>query len=588
MATNYTITTPHAAVLVWNYEDRIGTENMTNDPFSSGVDFLDDVEPVIMSTLSCVSIETSKSKSEPVGRFQLVLAPYKNWVSTITAGSWCCILMSNDPITENDIKRANKRQVKMIGKIETVKVDTKMMDNGERSTLYYVTGVDWGHIFNNIIYVDNLIAGPDAKQDQGNPIVIALRKMAVDQTGQYQRFVVRDNLTSIMSIFGKSIKGFDSTGEHIGRIPMATYNFRIPYAMAKYFNFLDPQSKPVKAVLINKLLNLVTGTLKGKDKYVDHNESKGFLNPLTLQGQHTFWQVLMDNSNPILNEMFTEMRWNDSDPANNSLALTIYNRIKPFTYKKFDPSNKTYKGLKSYFQLLRQHRINDTEVISVSAATNWRDKYNFIEIKPDFTSVAPGDAIPNLVQQKCQTADLRAFEREGFRPLIMESKQFPSATGKNGGKQLVDWGQLPKWLLMMREWYFNTHRMFSGTIVIHGINEYIAVGDNIKFDAGLINPTPNMSFKTNATKNNELILAHVESVSHRFTVSGDGARNYITTINFVRGITVTNSDTIVGRGTLDKIVGRNGSLAQPDEVNTSNVISTSDATDPDPRHVKGT
>ncbi len=135
MADKFNIRTPHAAVIVWNYIDRIGNDGVSN---------LNDTEKAIISTLSCVSIPTSKSKSTPQGTFQLVLAPYKNWVSTLTAGSWCAILMSNEPITEKDLRKANKNHVKMIGKIESVRVQTATDDSGARRTQYYVTGVDWG------------------------------------------------------------------------------------------------------------------------------------------------------------------------------------------------------------------------------------------------------------------------------------------------------------------------------------------------------------------------------------------------------------------------------------------------------------
>ena len=90
------IRNPHAAVIVWNYDDRIGLDDKPQA--------IDRVESTIISTVSLISINTSKSKSQPNGTFQMVLAPTKNWVSAITAGSWCVLLMSNEPITEKDIK----------------------------------------------------------------------------------------------------------------------------------------------------------------------------------------------------------------------------------------------------------------------------------------------------------------------------------------------------------------------------------------------------------------------------------------------------------------------------------------------------
>src|SRR5574343_1830455 len=127
------IVTPHAAVLVWNYTDRIGTEGMSNNQQSSGVKLQHEVEEKIISTLSCVSIQTNKTKSQPNGTFQLTLAPFRNWVSTITPGSWCAILMSNEPITEKDLKKANPKLLKMIGRVETVRCETKVGDDGARN-----------------------------------------------------------------------------------------------------------------------------------------------------------------------------------------------------------------------------------------------------------------------------------------------------------------------------------------------------------------------------------------------------------------------------------------------------------------------
>ena len=71
MAANFKLLTPHAAVLIWNYDDRIsGDLNKTVNE--------EKINATLISTLSCISIQTSKSKSSPAGTFQLVLAPTKN------------------------------------------------------------------------------------------------------------------------------------------------------------------------------------------------------------------------------------------------------------------------------------------------------------------------------------------------------------------------------------------------------------------------------------------------------------------------------------------------------------------------------
>ena len=583
---NYRIKTPHAAVLIWNYSDRIGVPDGGFN--STGVKKPHEVEtfnrPIIISTLSCISIQTNKLKSDPVGTFNLVLAPYKNWISTVTAGSWCAILMSNEKIEEKDLKKANPKHVKMLGKIESVRCETSVDESGARKTLYYVSGVDWGHIFTSYLYIDNLIVAPNEPLLQGNPAAIAIRNMIIGADGLPKSGAVKDNLNNLLSIMGQNVGGFTAAGNDIGRLANAIYEFKIPRELADYFRFNDAKNKEKKTISINKILTLRTGSLVAQHKYDDSAEAYGFIDPFSLQGTHTIWQILLENSNPALNEMFCEFDWH-----NNNLQLVLYNRIRPFSYKNFKAKAAgTSQNLRSYFQLVKYHDIDPVTVISINAGTNWRDKFNFIEIKPQFQEFA---VLKVWHKQKSQAYDEISFEREGFRPIIFDTKQFPVKKGATISHQHVsdgiDFSQLEKWVLLMREWYFGTHRMLNGTITIVGSSEYIGVGNNIRFPADLLNPTPNINKASRDKNKNPLILAHVESVSHSFTVQPDGAREYITTINFVRGIVVNESNEIVGSGMLDQFTAPKEGLSYEQDRNTRNTVSTSDVSDPDPQKVRG-
>ncbi len=581
MSNNYKIKTPHAAILVWNYNDRVGTP--TGDFKASGVEDLIGTEkdslPVIVSTLSCVSISTSKSKGQPDGQFNLVLAPYKNWVSTLTAGSWCAIMMSNKPITSDDLTYANPDQVKMVGRIESVRCETQVDDEGARKTLYYVSGVDWGSIFNSILYIDNLISEPNEPQSQGNGAAVAIRNALFGNKGSPQSFTVKSNLTSLIDVMGKSLGGYTKDEKLVGRLASTIYQFSIPDEMAKFFKFNDKDGKPKTSTALNKLLTLTTGSLESYDEYKDRAEAVGFIDPFSLQGSHTLWQILMENSNPALNEMFTDLDWD----SNGHVQLKIYNRIRPFSFKTFNAAAGKSGGLRSYFQYVKTHDIDAVDVVSVNAGTNWRDKFNFVEIKPQFQEF---EIVANWYKQKSQVFDQESFNREGFRPLIFDTKQFPSKGNATGlaNDVGIDWDQLTVWANLLREWYFGTHRMLNGTIVIQGTNEYIGVGNNIRFDVGLINPTANMNKKSVDDGSNEgaYILAHVENVSHSFSVSSDGARSYRTTISFVRGILTYADGDIFGDGMLDQDATL---VTQPKDRNKLNTISTSDSQDPDPQKV---
>lgn len=579
---NFRVTTPHAAVIVWNYNDRLGV-----DPSDGST--INEVNQTILSTVSCVSIQTSKSKGSPAGTFNIVLAPNRDWVSQITAGSWCAILMSNEPITQAQIAKADPKFVKMIGKIDTVRVDVDVNDEAARQTRYIVSGTDWGYIFNNVLYIDNLI-DPNNPDNQNNALAIALQAQLFGEGNTPQSFKTADNLVMLLNIFGTSSTGLEKASSAINRLNKSIYDFLIPNEMARYFGFIDGDGNVNSSTKISDLLTLQTGRLTSYDTYEETNEAFGYLDPFSLQGTNTFWQILMDNSNMVLNEMYNEIEWETSSSGTVGPSLTIFNRIKPFAYLTDPPDDADQvEAIRSPFTLLRTHIIDNVKVTKINVGTNWRDKYNFVEIRPQFQDF---NIIANWTAQKSQGSDSVAFQREGFRPLILGTKQFPVDPSDSKGTYNPD--LLTSWISLLKEWYFDTHRLLNGTLIMRGSTEYIAVGNNILFEAGLINPTMNLNQGANVNPNINYILAHVENVEHSFTVSDDGARTYVTTIQFVRGIVVNNSGgnyTLVGNGSLDQLAS---SLQNANYKNTVNSFGTSDGIndpahpiDPDPAKLRG-
>jgi hypothetical protein len=579
---NFRITTPHAAVIIWNYTDRLGVDPSDNSDINT-------INQTILSTVSCVSIRTSKSKGNPMGSFEIVLAPNRDWLSQLTAGSWCCILMSNEPITQTQISAADPKFVKMIGKIEAIRADVVVDDSGARQTRYVVTGVDWGYVFNNVLYIDNLIASADDPANQGNQIAIALQKMLFGDGNSPQSFKVADNMVALMGIFGASSPGLDAASNAVNRVNKSIYDFLIPNEMARYFNFVDGDGNVNQSTKLSDLLTLQTGRLTSYNSYEDTNEAYGYIDPFSLQGTNTFWQILMDNSNPALNEMYNEIDWDQSNSGSVGPSLTIFNRIKPFSYRDdLDTSDDSAK-LRSPFTLLKTHVIDNVMVTNINVGTNWRDKYNFVEVRPLFQDF---NVLGSWTAQKSQGFDQIAFNREGFRPMIVGTKQFPVDPGEGAGTYNANY--LTSWVALLKEWFFDTHRLLNGTLTMKGTTEYIGVGNNVLFEAGLINPNMNLNAGAATNSNTNYVLAHVENVEHSFSVSEDGTRTYYTTVQFVRGIlvnAVNGNYTVVGNGSLDLLAT---DLTGEQYKNNANSFGTSDGIadpthpiDPDPQKLKG-
>lgn len=603
---------PHAAVLVWNYLERLGI-NQSSD--------VNAVEPVIISTVSLMSVSTNKSKSNPVGRFELRLAPTKNWVSTLTPGSWLCILMSQTPITENDLPGkgfASPDKVKMIGKIESVRAQVNVnQETGARQTTYAVTGIDWGYIFENKVYIDPFL--DPSNNLVGSATYLEIFKLMKGKEAVPSILPVDRLIRGVFNIIGKPLsQGFEQQGEEINRIAKATYSFKIPKSMVRYLRLAKGGERTTSDNLAD-LVNFYNGKLTRFDNpadastvnpYTPTNESSGYIDPLSLKGTNSLWQVMTDNSNPVINEMLTDMRWG----SDGNLSLALYNRVKPFVFKKssisqnrltrniqesisaaenasqpIEGANKVrdeVKRIVSEYKNIRRTKIPLEDVVRLDVGTNWRDKYNFVEIKPSFQDF---DVLGTWVKTVAQSADTAAFAREGFRPLIMSTKQFPTASvntdAKSKNKLVADLSYLAGWKELLKIWHFDTHKMLNGTVEFSGQSNYIQVGDNIMFSVRALGITPNITVGTDQRKAKEVyILAHVENINHNFSVSQDGARTFMTSVQFVRGIVVNENGETLGEGTLDSNV-RQAPPAK--DLNSVNTFGTSGPADPDPQKLKG-
>jgi len=566
------LVTPHAAVIIWNYRDRVGP----NGPRFN----LDSVEQKIISTISLIGIRTSKSKSTPAGNFELTLAPTKNWVNLITPGSWLCILMSQTKLEAVDFQRADPKKVKLLGRVDSVRVDVKVdQETGARQTVYSVVGSDWAQIFNTTLYIDPVARELPTADGRGTPDV------GVANRWLYDKYVTdistatnipsgSTNVKALINLWGTTNSAFTAAKEIVANANVLVkpeVAFMLPKEVYNYFKFKNKSRKLVD------LISYRFGVLNGYDNYQDKLEAVGIVKPDSILGTHTMWQVLNDNCNNLLNEMLCDMRWD----SNGRPSLCLYKRIRPFCVRSTneilsDGHSKGadfLKGLISRFENVKRVKIPVENVLSVNAGTNWRDKYNYVEIQGDKQILEDLRAVNVKINSSISNGPV--YSREGFRPMIVPTKYFaPKADFSYDPDATVQW----KYLL--KEWYFDTHNMLNGTITFSGLDDYIQVGDNIIVDASVVGASNNTNIDNLRNKNNSYMLAHVESVNHSFSVNPDGARSYFTTVQFVRGI-ITNAEGKqfrIGKGRLDEDAR---AMNQVDEKNTVNVFSTSTSNDLD-------
>lgn len=572
------IVTPHAMFLVWNYDDRMG--GFTGDNYSTGSlsgANAQAVDTTIISTVSLKSIKTNKHKASPVGGFQVTLAPTKNWVNAITPGSWCAILMSQEKIAEVDTFRADPRKLKMFGKITSVRVNTVQdQSDGKRITEYLVEGVDWGHIFESNLYIDPLAIKQDISS-VGLAAALGFERMFGQALNDKNLPNTNDIVKALIQLWGNGSPNLENANSAIPtNLLNPTVSFKIPSEVQKYMGFSHDQ---ISSIILE---SLKVGFLTPAGTYAQ-TPADSVVVPTaeSLVGVHSLWQILTEHTNPVINELIADLSFSGNKPQ-----LELIKRVRPFRVSE-DPqiiNDDFLKYLGSSFLNVPHAEIPIDRVISFDAGTNWRDKFNFIEVRP-VTSVRD-QYTTNAVRQNTQLWDEPAFTREGFRPYIALLKNtFPQDA--NG---LQDPLNLYKFKYLLRDWYFNTHRYLNGSVTFVGLNEHIKVGQNIMVDVRVFGDTKNITSEVLSGANTQF-LAHVESISHSFTVNDNGLREFFTTVSFVRGIFVNRAkNKIIDFGAsipnsgLDKLSSET-TIRQ--KRNTNNTVSTSNRVDPDPDRYEG-
>lgn len=537
---------PDAAVVLFNYLNRTGSEGLP----SSGVAFLEDAY-VIRDPL--ISIRTIKHKAQPVGTFEIALAPTRNWTSFITPGSWLLIFMSPRKLEDADLTSSSEDALKMIGRVDTVRVDVQVdQESGARHTTYVVAGRDWAQVFETNVYLD-----PTASFKNDQPLA-ALNRLDFDEkllrviTDKGQ-FNTTDITRFFIDLWGKlNVDTIYEDSPLDAKRYAAKAQFKVPDLLANHIANGETKN-------IADMIQIVAGKLDAYDEYKEADEAISMVDGHSVLGVNSVWQLMSQHMCPVVNELLADLRW---EPNATKPSLALYKRIKPFAITKpqdqidFVSANSTNlidktqvddngallieggtfglntQKIISPFLNLKKHVIASEDVLSINAGTNWRDSVNFIEILPNLSwmtsrsDISSGIQVQNKNDSAVYDHSGGMIARDGLRPLNMSTTACPPGPGG-----AVDPDGMIQWLPVLKNWYFDTHKMLNGSVSTMGIGAYVSVGNNILFDSKLLGAS---DFSPNPGET--AILAHVESVSHNFSYSEGGGRSFVSSFNFVRGV----------------------------------------------------
>lgn len=539
---------PTAGVVVYNYKDRGGAVNISSHEVDK-----------IYITKSLISISTNKSKSGPSGKFEITLAPTKNWISVLSVGSWIEIHMSTSVMTQSDLDSSSIKTLKMIGMIDSVRKSVSVDQvTGARISRYSISGRDWAGALESCMYIDSVVQNRD-----DDKLKAAIRLgfddffASLGKDSLEGRLSTNNLVAKIINYWG--ISSVNKNKELSRYAPIS--EFTIP---SELYQKIDKKNDS-RSTLASSI-ELIKGKLdkedngKNKQPYKEQVESLGFIDPSRLIGTNSVWNLISTHSNDIVNELVADLRW---EPGSSKPKFAIYKRVKPFWLPKqaislksdSKPSEFTQEPLGddkliSNFFYLRKTNINKESVIGLEFGDNAEDIINFIEIMPVFPSGTVPDSQNGLlaeVKPKSATFDAVSFARYGIKPMFYSSLFL--ATDENG--KIANYYSISNWLPVLRRWFFDCHKMLNGTITMVGKKSYIGVGENIVMDSELFGDLNYVKEENGASVSFKdfKIIAHVQSISHRFSYEQNGSRSFITTINFVRGvITDRNAQKLLGIG----------------------------------------
>lgn len=418
------------------------------------------VESFIIKDL--LSVQTQKEISNPSGMFTIKIAPSKNWKKKIKPGDWLTIAFENRGV----------KRIRMLGNVDRVAKTKEVNDKGVIRTVYAVYGRDFGKVFEKTNIYFNPFLSRNLKAD------IAALKTGLIFTGS-----PKDIINRLLDVFlGPGTESIPELQQWY--IPSELKRDILPNDTSKsrgpsFFDVLDKQMQDVI----------------GYKAYKNLSDLQGFL-----------WNLLKQNSNEPINELFVEL----IHDKNNVVKPTIVLRPYPYTTNAFD--NPGNLGALPLITDIPRVRITDKEIIFDDVGNSDHVRFNFILL----TSSSPEFINENLIadvigSNEVPVVDQQSINKYGLR-LRTDTTEF--AAFNNGLKEKFDPILLKHMNFLLAHWWLGAHRLESGTLKIVG-NLDVEIGKTIEI----------------TNKYDEKYLYYIEGYDHQW----EYPKLWTTTLKLTRG-----------------------------------------------------
>lgn len=545
---------PSCAVTFYRWKDnrksQLLSQNLTNitsaisaiNTITSLMDFLDG-PMVVDNDVIRVSVVNNKAASsgtfnitlkrglkEPSGGSVLATGSPVNYLQSLNPGDWVMLYMKKSgPVDPMSTKVTSG--LKMIGIIDSVRfVETTDPNTSAPKLEYLITGRSFGKVLETSIYFN------PAAQTLPLAQVLGLEfnkdsKDSISNVATKEPAAVIKRLVSFY--FGGKEKITDLTNQ-VWYVPSSLFLTMRPGIALK--------GKPsVVDILATDRIGLhkyttgigSMGAIAGKLNLNVLDNSPKFSSAGPLLGQTlvkaippsgTVWSVLQYLSNPGINEMFVDLA---AKGDNLVPALTV--RQVPFSTKKSDKTNiyslasafgedLVSDSQKTFFSDLPRYTINASRILAKNVGKSDFERINHIVVVPRVDIKGQDLAFATIT-------NVPSVNRYGLNMYQVEtSYAIDSVDNFNS--------YCKKCASLLADWFFVSHLLYNGTIVIDGTDEFVELGTNLFIE-------------------DIQQLFHIEGYSHIYEVDANtGAVNYSTEFRVSRGqkfdVTTSKLDFIEG------------------------------------------
>jgi len=515
----------------WDVRDTSSISNKSPDALKTR-------NPLVVYN-DAISVNVSYNKSSICPSMQAILLSGDiNYSTAVAPGDFVFVNMVNWETKAQEIrdraiagKPINKFAdgFKGVFKVQTVSRNLTTSPEGVKSYTFNVTASGFTEL-NTVLYYNPALA----KELAGKPAAVAFPILFGDFfTGQGN--IIRDAGVNAIDLFAMTL-GASHRVDNANLKSIGDFNYTIPKLVASLLG-------KTKAQYVNELYNLLVGIWTKSS--VTNSPQKGFnpnfseysscksgnvftapsfklgytenqsylqgwyvLNPQDWNGK-TVHSIFSNYTNEKINEMYTSYR---VDPSVDAVVPTIIVRQKPFTNPNFKFDSGVTSVPTSNFLDLPRWKISPDLVLSYSFSKNDALRINFVQVYTRQYSVPPEVSFAQQLKDGNYQINTADINRHGVRSYMTTSDaDFPAKDIKTSSAL--------SWTNLVNDWVSHGHLKETGTISLVGIQDPIAVGDNVEFNG---------------------VVYHIESISHQFQVNNRGHKMFRTNLSLTYGIDISS------------------------------------------------